>query len=379
MFPSNQNSITITPKLHILYVGLKNDYGNPALGRSFEYVNFFDTLNRSGNYKVDMFLIDEVMREVGREKMNIQLLHTIERIKPHCCFFVLFTDEIKKETIREITEKSGSITFNWFGDDHWRFNNYSRFWAPLFHWVSTTDSASVEKYLEIGYQNIIKTQWGFNHHLYRHFDIPVDRWVTFVGQVHSQRRKIIYQLKQRGVVIECWGRGWKNGRLSQDEMIRMYSRSKINLNFTESSIALRWKPIIKVFLNRRADDSLHLNSPTTMVQNTIALTSRRRSQIKARNFEIPGSGGFLLTQYADDLEKYFVPGKEIAIFSNADDLKEKIQYYLKHEKEREDIRLAGYRRALREHTFEQRFREIFQAMGLGSDLCMSDSSKRGMT
>jgi spore maturation protein CgeB len=364
LLPSTQNSITKTPKLHILYIGLKNDYGNPALGRSFEYVNFFDTLNRSGNYKVDMFPFDEVMREVGREKMNTQLLQTIERIKPHCCFFVLFTDEIKKETIREITEKSGSITFNWFGDDHWRFNNYSRFWAPLFHWASTTDTISVGKYYKIGYRNIIKTQWGFNHHICHNYDVPKDHEVTFVGQVHSHRKRIIHRLKQKGVNIECWGKSWENGRLSQDEMVKIYSRSKINLNFTESSLAFRWKPIAKVFLNRRADDSICLNAPRVMIQNAMAIITQRRPQIKARNFEIPGSGGFLLTQGADNLEEYFTPDKEIAVFSGIDDLKDKIKYYLSHNKERENIRHAGYQRALRDHTFEKRFFEIFQTMQL---------------
>ena len=350
--------------LHILYVGLKNDYGKPALGNSFEYVNFHETLVRSGNYRVDLFPYDEVLRDAGRDEMNKKLLSTVKDTKPDLCFFVLFTDEIKKETIREITEKSGSITFNWFGDDHWRFSNYSKYWAPLFHWVSTTDSASVDKYLKIGYQNIIKTQWGYNHHQYRSHNIVKDHQVTFIGQVHSHRRRTVHQLEESGIVIDCWGKGWEAGRLSQYEMIRMYSRSKINLNFTESSVALRWKPIVKVFLNRRADDSLHINSALQMVQNIHVLTNERRPQIKGRNFEIPGSGGFLLTQNADNLGEYFIPGSEIAVFSDLNDLKDKIKYYLSNDKEREDIRLAGYQRAIRDHTYEKRFLEIFQTMRL---------------
>ena len=94
------------------------------------------------------------------------------------------------------------------------------------------------------------------------------------------------------------------------------------------------------------------------------LFGERRPQIKGRNFEIPGSGGFLLTSNADNLDEYFVPEKEIAVFSGIDDLIDKTRYYLVHVDEREAIRLAGHERALRDHTYEQRFRQIFEKMGL---------------
>ena len=58
-------------------------------------------------------------------------------------------------------------------------------------------------------------------------------------------------------------------------MIEVFSRSRINLNLSNASNPWwrRWR--------------------------------RRRDQIKGRNFEVPGCGGFLLTQPADDLERYF--------------------------------------------------------------------------
>lgn len=361
-----KNSNNLLGALHprILYIGLQYDYGNPKLGHSFEYINFYETLIRSEWCRVDLFPFDEIMRKDGRDEMNAQLLRTVDKLHPDFCFFVLFTDEIKKETIKAITEKSGSITFNWFTDDHWRFNNYSRYWAPLFHWVSTTDSEAVELYKQIGYENIIKTQWGFNHHIYKNYDVPQNYDVTFIGQVHSDRKRIVQRLKKNGINIECWGKGWLNGRLNQDEMVKMFSQSKINLNFTHSSYTLKWKPIAKIFLNRRADDSFHMNSVMVITRNMMALTKKRRSQIKARTFEIPGSGGFLLSQDAGNLEEYFVPEKEIAVFTDTDDLLDKIKYYLEHDEKREAIRQAGYQRAIRDHSFEHRFIKIFQTMGL---------------
>jgi spore maturation protein CgeB len=314
---------------------------------------------------VEFFAFDEIMRSVGRKAMNARLLSVVQERKPDICFFVLFTDEFEKDTIRQITEQSGATTLGWFGDDHWRFSTFSRHYAPLLHWVLTTDSEAVEKYHALGCRHVIKTQWGVNHCIYTKHDLPADFDVTFIGQVHSQRKQIVRRLRQSGIDVKCWGKGWESGRLSQEEMITMYSRSKINLNFTESSVAFGWKPIAKIFLNRRADDSIVLNDPVTMMNSIKVLFKDRRPQIKGRNFEIPGSGGFLLTSRADNLEEYFVPGKEIVVFNGTDDLIEKVRYYLSHDDEREAIRRAGYLRAIREHTYDRRFREILRTIGYG--------------
>jgi spore maturation protein CgeB len=358
---SNINKPT---KIRVLYIGLKYDYGKPELGFSYEYFNLYESLVRSEYYKVDFFPFDEIMREVGRDNMNKRLLETVQKLKPDCCFFVLFTDEIKKETIKTISEKSGSVTFNWFCDDHWRFNIFSKYWAPMFNWVSTTDSSAVDKYLKMGFKNIIKTQWGFNLFQYQKHDLFQDYDVTFIGQVHSSREKFVRELKKNNINIECWGKGWSNGRIDQAQMIKTYSRSKINLNFTESSLVPGWKSFAKVLISRRADNKLRINSPAQMIQNICVISTDRPAQIKARNFEIPGNGGFLLTQNADNLDEYFVPGKEITLFSDIVDLKDKIKYYLNHDEERENIRQAGFRRTLNDHTYEKRLYNIFQTMRL---------------
>jgi spore maturation protein CgeB len=346
--------------LRILYVGLRNDYGDPRRGYSFEYVNFFETLSAMEDVKVLEFPFDEVMRQWGRETMNVKLLEAAEEMKPDICFFMLFTDEVKRETIRKLSDRKGSQTLNWFADDHWRFHGFSRFWAPLFHWVVTTDKYSVERYRRIGCRNVIKSQWGFNHRIYRRSDVPQDHDVTFVGQAHSSRRRFAGALERAGVHVEFWGKGWNNGRLKQNEMIELFSRTRINLNFADSSFGFRLKPIVKTVLSRRADGTYTVQAPRQILGNVSTLFDGKHPQIKGRNFEIPGSGGFLLTQQVDGIEEYFIPGREIALFHSENDLTEKVQFFLKNEGERESIRQAGYERALKDHTFQKRFEDIFR-------------------
>jgi spore maturation protein CgeB len=63
------------------------------------------------------------------------------------------------------------------------------------------------------------------------------------------------------------------------------------------------------------------------------------------------------------LEQFFEIGKEMVVYQDVDDLADKIRYYLRHETEREAIAEAGYRRVLRDHSYAQRFREIFSTIG----------------
>ncbi|MGD9269784.1 MAG: glycosyltransferase, partial [Syntrophobacterales bacterium] len=87
-------------------------------------------------------------------------------------------------------------------------------------------------------------------------------------------------------------------------------------------------------------------------------------QIKGRNFEVPGCGGFLLTGKAENLEDYYEIDKEIACFADMNDLIKKVNYYLRDEQLRETIAAKGYQRTLDEHTYVHRFTEIFQRLGL---------------
>lgn len=63
-----------------------------------------------------------------------------------------------------------------------------------------------------------------------------------------------------------------------------------------------------------------------------------------RILDIMGCGGFVLTNYQEELEDLFVIGKEIEVFRNIDELKEKCSYYLTHERERLTIAMNGYKK-----------------------------------
>ncbi len=120
--------------------------------------------------------------------------------------------------------------------------------------------------------------------------------------------------------------------LSDQEMIQMYSRARINLGFSTCGDTHK--------------------------------TSERIVQVRLRDFEVPMSGGFYMVEYMEELEEFFEIGKEIVCYGDAADLADKIKYYLQHTQEREAIRRAGHARALRDHTWHKRFQTAFAEMGL---------------
>lgn len=351
--------------MKILYVATKYDYGKPELGLSYEHYNFYETfVNMNGGVnEVIYFPIDEIMRQKGREDMNIALLDAAYKNKPDLVFFSNGGEEIKKEVIQEITQKSGAITLNWLFDDHWKFDNYSRYWAPLYHWVTTTDPLSIEKYHRIGYKNILNTPQGCNHFVYKPLNLPKIYEVSFVGRPHGNRKQVIERIRKADIDVRCWGEGWPTGHIPQEDMLKVFSQSKINLNLTKSS-GIVWKEIASIFLKKSYDNSLRISHPKYWVNNFKSFLGTFREQLKGRTFEIPGCGGFMLTGWADNLDKYYEIGKEIVVFRNTKDLIKKINYYLEHDEERERITKAGYERTLKDHTYEKRFNEIFKAIGL---------------
>ena len=120
-----------------------------------------------------------------------------------------------------------------------------------------------------------------------------------------------------------------NGSLTDKEMIEIYGSSKIILNFPESRVNHDYyNPEVLFGCNHR-------------------------------DFEVPMSGALLMTQYSDELEYFFNDGKEAISFKNEFEMIDKIKYYLSNENESEKIAMAGYERALKDHTWERRFADLF--------------------
>ena len=83
-----------------------------------------------------------------------------------------------------------------------------------------------------------------------------------------------------------------------------------------------------------------------------------------RDFDGPMSGSFYITHDNPDLQLVYEVGKEIVTYQTIEECVEKVRYYLRHDKEREAIAMAGHKRATLEHSWRKRFGVIFDLLEL---------------
>ncbi len=353
--------------IKVIFAGLKYDYGKVKNGFSMEYDSFYMAMKNMAGVEAEFFAIDEHTLRLGRNDANNLLVKTVEEQKPDLVFFFLLADEFEQSTISRVTKLTK--TFNWFADDHWRVPVFSRFWAPLFTLVSTTDPNAPALYQKYGITNVIKTQWAANLALYypqSSQENPGNLDITFVGKKFGKRGGYIEKLLAAGLPAQAFGGGWPGGRVTQKKMTEIFSYSKVNLNFSETHLvgtAAYLKLLSKLFVEKSGGKYKFIGH--RLIHNIKSLSGTSHLCIKGRVFEVAACGGFLLTgKTDDDISEYYIPGKEIVIFENTVDLVEKCQYYLEHGPERDKIAKAGYERTTRDHTYEQRFKTIFKALGL---------------
>jgi spore maturation protein CgeB len=343
----------IVTDMKIVYSALKYDAMDSQRGLSFEHENLYDTLAHMEGVEVVYVPYDRI-REVGRASMNRELLETVKKERPDLFLAIMYTNELEYETLDKIREYTTSCA--WMCDDHWRFDDYSRYYAPHFSYVATTYSKVLEKYRAIGYTNVLHTQWAANVRKYYSSNVK-DIDVSFIGSWNKERGRILRALWSEGVSVEVRGGRWNAGRVGQEEMLNIMSRSKIGLGLNPSSAYFGMRPLARLFFRRSG--SVIVPDFWNFFSNIHAWQQKKIPQIKARMFEIPASGALLMTQHADNLEDYYIIGKEVVTYKDTPDLIEKVRYYLAHSEEANNIARAGHERTLVEHTYEKRFKVYF--------------------
>ena len=310
----------------------KHNYGDPARGLGYEYVNFLPALTQLG-YAVTQFESFDRTPYSDFADMNRKLLETIQRVQPDMVFCVLMGYEIWTETLDRIRRPSGPLLLNWGTDDSWKYEQYARFVAPHFDCYATTYPEAQEKARNDGLRNFALTQWAASDAALAP-PLPASQCryrVSFIGSAYGNRRRRIEDLRRRGIEVDCFGYGWPNGPVPSAEIPRIMRESVVSLNFGDSGTHLR------------------------------GLRPYRSRQIKARVFEVPGAGGFLLTEGAEHLTDYYRAGEEIETFDSCEEMAERLRYYLDRPDARDRIARAGHERTRREHSYSRRFVALLEA------------------
>ena len=82
------------------------------------------------------------------------------------------------------------------------------------------------------------------------------------------------------------------------------------------------------------------------------------SGLSLRVWDIMGSGGFLMSNYQEEIEDYFVIGEDLEVFSSEEELVDKVGYYLEHDDIREKIAKSGYEKVRKYHSYDERIKQM---------------------
>ena len=310
-----------------IYLPFDRYLGEP-LKETFSRVIIYDYLKRRA--------------EIGVKALNEEIITLAREEHPKYVLWTSWQYDIQPATLKRIREE-GTVVVGWFFDDEWRFDDYSRWWIPCLDYCVTNDVTAVSRYKELGaraIQTIPNTGIAVNvdwTNLEEQYD------VSFVGSKSTNREQYINELKENNIPVQVFGEGW-GGYVSFEEMLDIFSTSRINLNFSSTYYA------------------------------TLG--------IKGRIFQICLAGGFLLTEYVPGIEAYFEIDREIICFHSRQEMMDKIAYYLAHEVERKAIARAGWEKATREysstHMVAKVFNQIERGVATRGEEAIADTTKLKM-
>ncbi|MCF0129242.1 MAG: glycosyltransferase [Pseudobutyrivibrio sp.] len=129
----------------------------------------------------------------------------------------------------------------------------------------------------------------------------------------------------------------KLSRISQVK-VWTYNKEEVIGNCINCGKADYYKDMPYVIANSKINMNISLRS----IKNGIPL----------RCMDVLGMGGFLLTNFQSDFFKHFVPGEEFVFYADEEDMLDKVEYYLSHERERKMIAEAGFEKVKKNHNFD---------------------------
>ena len=278
----------------------------------------------------------------------------VKETRPDCVFVLMLPDRIDNflHQMQEVRQSNIPMA-GWMVDDPY-YTDETFYLANYFDYIFTSDSSCVEMYRKQGCSAHWLPLGAFVPHYYPlNKRCSVRRDIGFIGVAFPDRINffdaIIPQLMHKNTLIQ--GCKWKKSKqykrykdqfhtfnynewLSSEQMNEHYNGTKIFLNLHRS--------IFDSVINRNETLKLPALSPNP------------------RTFEICAAGGFQLTDVRADLCKLYTSGVEIETYTCREELLHKVDYYLAHEEERQNIALRGLARTLQSHTYEHRMNTILE-------------------
>jgi len=322
----------------------------------------------------------------NRPKISAALLEQIKKAHNHApidLFFSAYFDACITPEAIETIKSMGIKTINWYPNASYQLNLVSNI-SPHYDHCLVPEKFRIQDYKKLGARPIY-CQEAANPNIYIPYDLTKEFDVTFVGQAYGDRPDYIKFLLDNNIDVRVWGINWElftNEHKTQNNFLSKIKKlltkqglksipSKISYRFSRMFYPAQHMKFSKTILPNNIigpilSDSelikLYSKSKINLGFSTCGNTHKEKNritQIRLRDFEVPMCGGFYMVEYMEELKEFFEIDKEIVCYHNKQDLLDKINFYLKNDTLRDKIRRAGRIRCLRDHTWQKRFASVF--------------------
>jgi hypothetical protein len=271
-------------------------------------------------------------------RRNQALLQQAQEFQPDLLWLVGDNRVIRPDTLAQIKQATGCQLVYASGTSPIVFSQaLERQAAPLYDLVLVNDYYHGIQWLELGAPRMeclpISAADPDFHHPYEVHDDSLRSEVAFVGtlipaQLYSRRAEMLAALQDFDLGI--WSvhdvpaelRPFLRGAALGESMLRVLSAGKMTVN---------------------AHGNFMLYGGNM------------------RLFEAAGVGVLQLTEDLPGIREWFTPGENIVTYTDKDDLRQKVRYYLDHDSEREAIAQSAREHVYAHHTYEQRV-DRFEAL-----------------
>jgi spore maturation protein CgeB len=163
--------------------------------------------------------------------------------------------------------------------------------------------------------------------------------VSFIGIWSPKKEKLLTYLKEKipGIHLKIWGDQW--GKAS-----------------TVLQSSIQGRPVVgDLYALAIQCSKINLGILSEQVKGASS-----GDLITSRTFHIPAASGFMLHERNEESVLYYKEDEEAGFFDGPEELVAKVTGYLEDDSKREDVRIAGHRRALAEHSLDARAKVIIE-------------------
>ena len=287
-------------------------------------------------------LLHKITRKIDIQDYNKEIIEKVKVLMP-TAFLTVKGSYIYAETLEEI-RNMGVVTVNYYPDVHFSYENIYFSSFSQYDLFYTTKTFQLEVLKEkLGDNKVFYIPHGYSDIVHRppnmHGRINYQHDLIYIGSYSQYKKNWLHMIVNNfpSIKLAIYGGGWKN--CVNDSKLAEYIVGQELWGFDYCK---------KIFMSK-INFAIH---------SGVVDKSGWEDLVSTRTFEIPACKGFMLHINNQEVREFYEPDIEIGLFSNANDLCEKIEYYLSNELERLEVIENAFNRCVPAYGYNKRTEEI---------------------